>query len=433
MKRKLSFKLTTILIAFLFPATLFSQGWSPVGGGLDGTVNALGVYNGSLYAGGNFNGYLAKLDGSEWQIVGSGLNGPVSSMMAYNGKLYVSGDFTTPSELVAAWDGSQWEALDWGIDLKILEMKVYNGELYFVGDFNTMNGMNVTGIARFDGTNLKTVGEQFFYGPIFTLDEFAGNLWVGGSFPQVGSVEALNLAYWDGSSWTAVQRGSYGPVYCIAGRDFANELYFGGNFNACYGISANNIAGLEAQSDNLFALGSGLVGDPGSSHARSVIWSNSKMYVGGQFEIAGGNLSRGFAIYENGSWNDTGSDLNGNVIDLIFFNNYIYASGSFTSPVQGIGKWSEPASVEELETNRDIRLWPNPAGESVKLDLSEYDSNETLEALIMGNDGRTVGRYENIRGMELEIDISHLSPGVYVVKVCNERGEFTSGRLMISR
>ncbi len=433
MKRKLSFKLTTILIAFLFPVAIFAQGWSPVGGGLDGTVNALGVYNGSLYAGGDFNGYLAKLDGSEWQIVGNGLNGPVSSMVAYNGKLYVSGDFTAPSELVAAWDGSQWEALDWGIDLKIIEMKVFNGELYFVGDFNTVNGMNVTGIARFDGTNLKTVGEQFFYGPIFTLDEFGGNLWVGGSFPQVGSVETLNLAYWNGSSWSAVQKGSYGPVYCIAGRDFANELYFGGAFTACYGISANNIAGLNPQSDNLFALGSGLVGDPGSSHARSVIWSNSKMYVGGQFEIAGGNLSRGFAIYENGSWRDTGSDLNGDVTDLIFFNNYIYAGGSFTTPVQGIGKWSEPAGIDEPEELQALNIRPNPANDKVVVDLTGFGRNESLEAVVIGTDGKTVGRYENLKEGEISMDVSQLTPGVYVVKVCNERGEFTSGRLMISR
>lgn len=433
MKRLNSLKLTGILIALTFPFLLLSQGWTPVGGGLDGTVNALGVYKGSLYAGGDFNGYLAKLNGSEWQIVGGGLNGPVSSMMAYNGKLYLSGDFTNPSELVAAWDGSQWEALDWGIDLKIIEMKVYNGELYFVGDFNTVNGMNVTGIARFDGTNLKTVGEQFFYGPIYSLDEFGGNLWVGGNFPQVGSAEALNLAYWDGSSWTAIERGSYGPVYCVAGRDFANELYFGGGFNACYGISANNIAGLDGQSEDLFALGSGILGDPLNAHARSILWSNEKMYVGGSFDIAGGNPSRGFAIYENGNWQDIGSDLNGDVVDLAVFNNYIYAGGTFTSPVQGIGKWSEPTGIIESTAAQTLNIWPNPANDNVVVDLSGFSNSETLEAMIVGNDGKTAGRYEKLKGGQLSIDISHLATGVYVVKVCNEKGEFTTGRLMISR
>jgi hypothetical protein len=146
-----------------------------------------------------------------------------------------------------------------------------------------------------------------------------------------------------------------------------------------------------------------------------------------------GIASRNFGIYENGNWQNTGSDLNGDVRDLVVFNNYIYAGGMFSSPVQGIGKWSEPAGIDESKELQTLVIRPNPADDHIVVDLSGFSENEILEATIIGNDGKTLARYEDLRNGEASIDISHLTAGVYVVKVCNERGEFTSGRLMVYR
>jgi hypothetical protein len=438
MKRLYLLILHLIPVAMITPGMSYSQGWSGVGGGLNGTVHTLYVYDNTLYAGGEFSGNLARLNGTEWEVISNGPNGIVYSLGSYNGKLYVSGDFSsvggTTSEYVAVWNGSQWEALDWGLDWWITQTKVFNGELFFVGGFHKAGGNNVTGIARFDGTTVKTAGDEFFYGPIYCLDAFDGYLWAGGNFPQVGSEEALRLAYWDGASWTVPDGGAYGPVYVITGREFASELYFGGSFEAFYGISANNIAGFSAGTEEWFPLGSGLLGDPADAYVADIIWENGKMYVGGNFSVAGGNASSAFAVYnEAEGWENTASDLTGEIYDIVNYDNYLYAGGSFDSPVQNIGKWSEPTGIYEPVTVSTIAIRPNPASNEVIIELAGFGVNEKLEALLISDDGKTAGRYKNLGRPEFKLDVSHLSPGMYVVKVCNEKGEFTSGRLMISR
>src|SRR5436190_6542462 len=80
-----------------------AQTWSSPGLGLGGSsitsqVNALAVYNGELYAGGNFDtagtaaaSYIAKWDGTSWSAVGGGLIATqgrnVKALAEYNGEL----------------------------------------------------------------------------------------------------------------------------------------------------------------------------------------------------------------------------------------------------------------------------------------------------------------------------------------------------------
>lgn len=71
------------------------------GYGLDGLVTCFAVYDGELYAGGNFsnsgstavNG-IAKWDGGSWNPVGSGLDGTAYAMQVYDGELIVGGSFS---------------------------------------------------------------------------------------------------------------------------------------------------------------------------------------------------------------------------------------------------------------------------------------------------------------------------------------------------
>src|SRR5215212_748058 len=111
MKRQLSF----LLALFVLVANGYSQTWSSVGAGVGGSsitaqINALGVYNGELYAGGNFDTagsaithYIARLNGSAWSPVGTGLTATsgrnVKALFSYNAELYVGGGFTAAGSL----------------------------------------------------------------------------------------------------------------------------------------------------------------------------------------------------------------------------------------------------------------------------------------------------------------------------------------------
>jgi hypothetical protein len=92
-------------------------------------VRTLGVYDGKLYAGGQFIdadgtnvGFVACWNGkywgsfAHWGPVGFGMNNNVFALTAFDDKLFAGGAFTVagaePADYIAFWDGSAWHALD---------------------------------------------------------------------------------------------------------------------------------------------------------------------------------------------------------------------------------------------------------------------------------------------------------------------------------
>lgn len=73
--------------------------WLPFTSPIFGRVHALEVYNGVLYAGGDFEisseiQYLAKLGPNGWEEVGNGVNNRVLDLHSTGGLLYICGQFT---------------------------------------------------------------------------------------------------------------------------------------------------------------------------------------------------------------------------------------------------------------------------------------------------------------------------------------------------
>src|SRR5436190_16696285 len=119
MKKNLLF-----LISCLFISVYTKAQWSALGTGFDGDVNAVCVFNNTLYAAGNFThdgsattslNHIAKWNGSGWVAVGSGVDATVTSMAVLNSELYVGGDFAMaggyPASKVAKWNGTSWSAI----------------------------------------------------------------------------------------------------------------------------------------------------------------------------------------------------------------------------------------------------------------------------------------------------------------------------------
>lgn len=67
-----------------------------------------------LVAGGEAPGYLRHFDGVNWQPFGGGVDGQVNALALYNGELIAAGYFTEcngPANYIAQWDGSSWSPL----------------------------------------------------------------------------------------------------------------------------------------------------------------------------------------------------------------------------------------------------------------------------------------------------------------------------------
>jgi hypothetical protein len=88
--------------------------WAKLGSGIDKWIIALAVYNGNLYVGGQFDTAggvivhnIAEWNGSNWSALGSGVglnsdsNG-VYALTVYNGSLYAGGNFSTAGGISAS-------------------------------------------------------------------------------------------------------------------------------------------------------------------------------------------------------------------------------------------------------------------------------------------------------------------------------------------
>ena len=206
--------------------------WSAFPGdplGSNDIVRALQVYDDggadALYVGGEFedaggNGhadYVFKWDGDSLSPLGQGVNDDVEAMTVWNGSLYIGGKFTRVyqhdgTELIAnkiaRWNGSAWEALGTGMNVSasyyVWALGAFDDgggeDLYAGGSFTTAGGISVTKLARWDGSIWSAVGSAALNGYVYALQTstYFGALYPGGTFTTAGTPSANRVAQWGG-------------------------------------------------------------------------------------------------------------------------------------------------------------------------------------------------------------------------------------------
>jgi hypothetical protein len=343
--------------------TTASPDWSALGGGPAGTqtgvsnnVNAVALVGSTLYVGGNFDtaggvpaGYIAKWDGTTWSSLGTGAtNGVNSSVLALavsGTTLYVGGYFTTAGSVatngIAKWDGTSWSALGSGFinsnygnnyPGSINALAVSGSTVYASGNFTTAGGVPAVNLAKWDGTSWSALGSGFTYnsygnsypGSINALAVSGPTLYVGGYFDTAGGVPANSLAKWDGTNWSALGSGlvniSYGNSYPASMTALAvsgSTVYASGGFTTAGGVAASGIAKWDGTSWS--ALGSGLTSSGYLSSATALLLSGSTVYASGGFTTAGGVAASGIAKWDGTSWSALGSGI---------FNRNVYSNNT---------------------------------------------------------------------------------------------------------
>lgn len=145
--------------------------WKNLGSGIKGgfaTVNDFEVYQGYLYVAGMFNkndgnpdNSIARWDGEQWHSVGGGVSvsgsgsAQIFDLHIFNGELYAVGQFNyaggAPAKNIAKWDGQQWCGLGSQFDNTIFGIGIYNNDLYIGGGFWTIDGDTILRIAKWTG------------------------------------------------------------------------------------------------------------------------------------------------------------------------------------------------------------------------------------------------------------------------------------------
>ena len=122
-------------------------------------------------------------------------------------------------------------------------------------------------------------------------------------------------------------RASGGSAIGLAIAASGNNVYVGGNFDLAGGAPANFIARWDGSSWS--SLGTGAANGVGAQVNAIAIASNGDVYAGGNFTTAGG-LPAGYVARWNGnSWSSLGTGVNASVAALAFAGSDLYVGGSF--------------------------------------------------------------------------------------------------------
>lgn len=194
-----------------------------------GTVETAVEFEGALVAGGRFRSAgnvvansVARWDGAQWNALGPqetpGMTradpsdpGTVYAVAVHQGSLFAAGDFQLAGGIaanrIARWTGTAWQALQNGVDGTVWALASVGDDLYVAGDFVTASGLTVNRIARWDGDAwhpLSSAGGVGLSARAVALLPTPDGLVVGGAFTSAGGVNVGRIARWNGVEWQAI-------------------------------------------------------------------------------------------------------------------------------------------------------------------------------------------------------------------------------------
>ncbi len=328
-----------------------------------------------------------------WNAANSGTNGIVEKV-ANNGNdtYYIGGEFTNAggvsvSNLAQYNLSSGWSAFGSGTNGKVNAIAVADkGDVYIGGDFSSVSGVPASNIAVWDGSTWSALGSGT-NGPVAKLGIDGNNhVYVGGAFETAGGINVNNIAVWENNVWSALTdvgngvSGTNNEIRAIA-FDENDNLYIGGNFDQAGGNSAPRIAVWDGSNWSTLGLGT-------SGFVQAIQINGTHIYAGGNFSIAGTETVNRIARWDRNanSWESLDNGLSGNVNSLLLRGSYLYVGGTFETAsditdineiMNNIARWSENDGWEALGTNTSV-------GVDIRINSLEF-SNDNTRLLAGGN------------------------------------------------
>jgi hypothetical protein len=384
------------------------------------------VYNGNLYASGNFENAdgnqalaIAKWNGSAWSDVGGGfqhgaISNVVRGLIEFNGELiaggYVDSAGGVPIHKVAKWNGTGWSPM--GMDCPISTVNcftIHNGELYAGGQGS---GAVKVCVAKWTGTNWLALDTEGGNINVWALASYNGQLYAGGNFTNFNNTGAGGVAKWNGTTWSDIGSG-VSAVNALA--VFQNKLFIGGSFTTAGGIPANNIVSWDGAT-TWSALAGGT-----NTQVQSLLSNGTKLFAGGSFWMVNSSTTNanGAAYWDGSTWTVLGTDLGTGGKTICIYNNELYYGGTGAFNGQHyFAKWSGgnfPNSIVENEI-QSLEIFPNPAISQLTVRSSEFGDKkiELIEIYdIVGKKVFSQPQTSNFKPQTISIDISKLENGIY--------------------
>lgn len=332
--------------------------WSALGSGVSGgnmtRVLAIAFHGNEVYVGGDFSSAggipannIARWNGTQWSAVGNGPGGVVNDIaVGPNGEIYVAGSLSLGH--IAKWDGNAWSALGGGVSgvvfpgvaVQAIDVAVKGNEVYVCGPFARAGSVQANQIAKWNGSEWSSLGggiTQTNGEWISSVEILGDNLVAGGLFYSINNVKTNCIATWDGTRWlpmgpanndglTGVANDGYWGVWDLA--VIGNNLYAAGGFERAGGEPANNLALWNGSTWTALQSSSGRA----NQYLAAVAVSGSATYVASWGLLAVGDVvTNSIAKFENGAWSALGSGFDATVQDIVTSaSGEVYVGGQFS-------------------------------------------------------------------------------------------------------
>lgn len=340
--------------------------WVPVSGGVIGDggntpqINGMAVVGNSLVVGGSFTmagtagaRNIARLTGgTTWSgFDGTGIDAPAYAIAVSGTDVYVGGTFTTAGPVIvnkiAKWNSvtNTWSALGTGVtasNTSISAIAVAGGKVYAGGTFTNIGGVNASNIAIWNGTTWSALGTGV-NASVSAIIVRGEDVYVGGAFTTAGTVSANRVAKWNGTAWSGLDSAIL-PTSVISMAFMGNDLYVG-----IPTTTVANPAYFSKYNGTTWAALGAELGDRGVS---SVAVLGTDVYVAGGFTTIGGFPVNRIAKWNGTSWSALGGGLPSPTgqfggVRLAVSGTDLIATGDFTvaggGPADRIARWNGTA------------------------------------------------------------------------------------------
>lgn len=242
-----------------------------------------------------------------WRAVGvpsppDNPTGNVLAILTVGTTVYVGGDFTEfggdpQANYLAKWTPTTgWTDVGGGLDDIVYALAWRSGNLYVGGEFQDAGGTGGPNkVAKWDGANWLPLGdpEALGAGDVRALAVGGSSVFVAGTFTSVevggNDIQGTSkVARWNTSTsmWSALDSGLNAAVYALAVR--GSIVYVGGEFTDAGGSGADALAAWSAITDTWSAPCDGGLSDPSDEVYALLPVGKHDLYVGGNFDEAGG-------------------------------------------------------------------------------------------------------------------------------------------------
>lgn len=240
-----------------------------------------------------------------------------------NGKLFAIGNDILKWEYDTVWTRQTTLGMDGDINALCCDKQ---GTLYAGGLFTTACSLTVNRIVKWKngnwsnlGTGITQLTQTYCDGVEAVTCDDTGKLYVGGTFNKAGDTPVHYLAQWNGFKWDSLspqidyEKGDYSHQTVKTLLWTNGRLYAGGNFMKAAGNGVNNAAIWNDNKVGPFGSGMSADGSTGTYYLKSIIINNKGgIYAGGDGKFS---ITPSIATYSIAKWNGTSFDSLGGGLD----------------------------------------------------------------------------------------------------------------------